>query len=284
METAFDHSNDAASCPFARVDRAAATDLASLERLLGAPARAWAPIGVPPFAHVEIEPGRTVYHEGQSIASLYLIHAGSAKVVRNEDDGYEQVCDFVGPGDLLGVESMMSGVYAHSVVALTAMTVWAIPLRLIAEYRERFVGFDQQLRSQLCRRVARLEALVWQMSAIGAERRLARFIVRLVEEARRRGQSVEHFHLPMSRRDIASHLGLAHESISRALTSLTARRLLGVRLRDLVVLDLDGIVDFARCTRGSPREEGAASPSTSTSPTWWPAQASDLATAWRHAA
>lgn len=225
-------------------------DVAALEALLGAPVTEWAPSGVPPFAKLHLDAGRTLFHEGAKVSAVYLLQAGAAKLVRTEDDGYEQVCEFVHAGDLIGVESILSSVHAHSVVALNPLTVWAVPLQSVNELRARFPAFDQQIKAQLCRRVARLEALVWQMSAIGAERRLARFIVRTIEEARAVGQSPCRIHLEMNRRDIASLLGLAHESISRALTSLSGRGLLAVCRRDLHVLDWHGIVEFAKCTRG----------------------------------
>jgi len=256
-------------------------DMASMERLLDAPAVEWAPGGVAPFARVHLDLGRTLFHEGARLTALYLVESGAAKIVRTEDDGYEQVCEFAGAGDLLGVESMFSGSYAHSVVALTPLALWSIPFHAVSELRQRFRGFDQQLKAQLCQRVGRLEGLVWQMSAIGAERRLARFIVRTVEEVRRRGEPGEQIRLPMSRRDIASHLGLAHESISRALTSLAARNFLSVDRRDLRIHDLDGIADFARCTRGGQDDDGMSN-HTRTRSDWRPAVT--MQELWRDAA
>lgn len=280
MESSLLFTAPASRRPLPRAS-AAASELAGIAQLFDAPAGEWAPCGVSPFAKVQLGAGRPVFHEGARLAALYLLHAGEAKVVRTEDDGYEQVCDFVGPGDLLGAESLFSGIHTHALVALTPVTMSAIPVQAVAELRCRFAGFDQQLKSQLCRRVERLEGLVWQMSAMGAERRLARFLLRTVAEARRRGEGGVVLHLEMSRRDIASHLGLAHESISRGLTSLAARGLVSVHRRDLHIIDLEGIAEFARCTRG-PGVDDAGHMPCGAAHAWVPRK--DLQEIWRHAA
>jgi CRP-like cAMP-binding protein len=53
--------------------------------------------------------------------------------------------------------------------------------------------------------------------------------VRLSSDARLQDVQAPVIELPMSRWDIASHLGLAHESVSRALTSLARREFLQVQ-------------------------------------------------------
>ena len=94
------------------------------------------------------------------------------------------------------------------------------------------------------------------MAAVGADRRTARFLVHMSRRMAGRGYSTLRLRLRMSRRDIAAHLGLAHESISRALTSLADAGLLAVRCRDIEILDLPALEAFALSTRG--HSEGPA--------------------------
>lgn len=237
------------------------SDAACLQALLGVSARDWAPCGIPPFAKVRLNAGRTLFYEGARMNAVYLVSAGQAKALRTEDDGYEQVCDFMGCGDLLGIESLAAGVYGHSAVALTPMTLWAIPSLAIPDLCSRLPGFDHQIKLHLCRAISRLTSLVWQMSATTAERRLARFIVLTSKDAQCRGVTSVRIHFEMNRRDIASYLGLAHESVSRALSNLSARQLISVDRRNVNVLDMDAIVSFSRSTRGAealPTEEMTA--------------------------
>lgn len=64
------------------------------------------------------------------------------------------------------------------------------------------------------------------------------------------GQSPHFLHLCMGRRDIASLLGVAHETVSRSFTALSEAGYLRVANRNIEVLDLDRLQHFARHTRG----------------------------------
>jgi CRP/FNR family transcriptional regulator len=63
------------------------------------------------------------------------------------------------------------------------------------------------------------------------------------------GQSPRRFRLRMGRRDIASHLGVAHETVSRSFQALARWSLLSVSNREVEILDMDGLKTLAHCTR-----------------------------------
>ena len=63
----------------------------------------------------------------------------------------------------------------------------------------------------------------------------------------------------MGRRDIASMLGVAHETVSRSFTALAVARLIHVNDRDVEILDMDGLKAYSRSTRRSLDDIGAAS-------------------------
>jgi CRP/FNR family transcriptional regulator, anaerobic regulatory protein len=60
----------------------------------------------------------------------------------------------------------------------------------------------------------------------------------------------------MTRRDIASYLGVAHETVSRSFAELVGWGFLRVDNREVDILDLEGLRTFSSCTR-RPHEEGA---------------------------
>jgi CRP/FNR family transcriptional regulator len=57
-------------------------------------------------------------------------------------------------------------------------------------------------------------------------------------------------YLRMTRRDIASHLGVAHETVSRSFTALADWGYIRVLNRDVEVLDPDGLRAYSLITRG----------------------------------
>jgi CRP/FNR family transcriptional regulator len=88
------------------------------------------------------------------------------------------------------------------------------------------------------------------MSAVAAEVRVARFLLQQSARAATNGQSPCRLLLRMSRRDIASYLGLAHETISRCLTLFARWGCLAVRNREVEILDPQALSACARSTRG----------------------------------
>jgi CRP/FNR family transcriptional regulator len=60
----------------------------------------------------------------------------------------------------------------------------------------------------------------------------------------------------MSRRDIASYLAVAHETVSRSFTALANWGLVKVDNREVDVVDMDGLRSLARSTRRQIDEAG----------------------------
>ena len=53
----------------------------------------------------------------------------------------------------------------------------------------------------------------------------------------------------MGRREIASLLGVAHETVSRSFSALAALGMVDVSDREVEILDMEGLKRFARSTR-----------------------------------
>jgi CRP/FNR family transcriptional regulator len=80
--------------------------------------------------------------------------------------------------------------------------------------------------------------------------RLARFIVWWSNRMAERGQSPRRLLLRMSRRDIGSLLGVAHETVSRSFSNFVDQGLLRVDNREIEIMDFAGLKARTRNTRG----------------------------------
>lgn len=208
--------------------------------------------------------GATLVHENATAHCLHMVLAGDFKLCRVSADGYEQVLDFAGRFDVLGFDGVGSGRYGATAVALEDAAVYTMGLAEVEALRRASTAFDRQWQAALSRQMKRLGELAMLMAAVSADRRVARFLLQLSRRMAAGGQSACRLRLRMSRRDIASHLGLAHESISRALTTLAAQGLVQVHLRDIAIVDHAALEEFARCTRGEAAHgpRGAVAPMT----------------------
>jgi CRP/FNR family transcriptional regulator, anaerobic regulatory protein len=206
--------------------------------------------GVLPPRLQRVPAGTTLVHENGTAHCFHMVLAGDFKLCKVSADGYEQVLDFAGRFDVLGFDGLGSGRYAASAVALEDASVYTMGVAEVEALRRASPAFDRQWQAALGRQLSRLGELAVLMAAVSADRRVARFLLQLSRRMAGCGQSPRRLRLRMSRRDIASHLGLAHESISRALGTLGGLGLLEVHFRDIEIADHAGLEDFARCTRG----------------------------------
>jgi CRP/FNR family transcriptional regulator, anaerobic regulatory protein len=206
------------------------------------------------FAVQRVARGGTLVHEGSHAEAIYVVQAGGFKCVKTAEDGYEHVLGFGWRRDVIGYDGLADAHYAFSAVALEDSRVVVVPLARLAELRRVETAFDAALQCAVSRQVAHAGEIAELMAAVAAEVRLARFLVQLSARMAERGQSPRRLLLRMNRRDIANHIGVAHETISRSLRLLSDSGWLRVDHRDIEILDLPGLRRCARVTRGAPDE------------------------------
>jgi len=193
--------------------------------------------------------GDTLYGEGARADAFYFVRAGTFKTVNTGEDGYEQVLGFTGRGEALGFDAIGMGRYGNEAIALEESSVYVVPLRTYFARGPRSRALDEAVFRAISHALLRRSELANVMAAVAAEVRLARFLTHLSQQMQSRGQSPRRFHLRMSRRDIASYLGVAHETISRSFGTLVAWGLVTVDNREVEIMDLEMLKTLAGGTR-----------------------------------
>jgi len=194
--------------------------------------------------------GTALYHEGARAQAIYFVGVGTFKSLHIAEDGYEQVLGFTGRAEVLGYDAVYSGCHPTTAVALEDSTVHALALADLFTLCKRVPGLDHAIHLTLSRQLTHQVEIASLMAAVAAEVRLARFLVQLSERMAERGQSPRRMLLRMSRRDIASHIGVAHETVSRSFSVLVQWGCLAVCNREVEILDLERLKACASSTRG----------------------------------
>lgn len=236
----------------ARTDPRPATAPAALQRLFGDDIAAWMPGGVCPFPLMRLAPDTTLIHEGSSARLVHVIQAGHFKILRTCEDGYEQVLDFADTGDLLGCDSLADGRHASGAVALEESWVFALPIQDVHRMCADLPAVALRWQAAMAGQITRAGDRAWVMGAVGAEKRVTRFLLLNLQRQAARGESSRRLRLRMCRRDLASHLGLSHESVSRSFTLLTETGMLRVDNREIELCDPSALQALAYSTRGYP--------------------------------
>ena len=183
--------------------------------------------------HRPLKTGRVLVRQGEVMDSLYALRVGSLKAVINEARGAEHVVGFRFPGTLIGLAEPEQQNWARTFVALEDTWLCRIPLSSI----------DDPLRRQLVRLVSERLRQEYEyhltLAFKSGARKLAAFFMEISDNFRARGLSAQRFHLPMSYIDIASYLGMRHESVSRTLAKLQESGLIEKRGKFIQITDLD---------------------------------------------
>ncbi|AKJ29491.1 Crp/Fnr family transcriptional regulator [Caldimonas brevitalea] len=201
------------------------------------------------FPTRRVRAGGHLVHEGAPFENLYFVGAGTFKCVQTDQDGYELVQAFALRGDSIGLDGYGTGRYLASAVALEDSVVAVLPWRDVAGVERGSTALQDLLLRAASRELQRKNAVLQVMAAVGAEVRVARFLLQMTGRQAALGFSSHRVSLRMSRRDIASHLGIAHETVSRSLSALADWGYIRVSHRDVEILDAPALAQFQRYTR-----------------------------------
>lgn len=218
-----DRQTRCAECPGRTMSLCSRLDGAGLERLAAI------------ASTMEFHRGDVIFEQAETLQHVFLITEGIIKLYRALPNGNRQILGFLGPGDVLGGIKLGTAAYSTA-QAITKSRVCAFDrpafLRLL------------NTRSDLCFTMLitatdEIEAHNDQIILIARKRvteRLASFLLTLASRWRTDGRSDIRVELPMSRADIADHLGSTVESISRTFTRLRKSGLIETPAHDSVVL------------------------------------------------
>jgi CRP/FNR family transcriptional regulator len=214
------------------------------------------PILDSPIPVRRLHEGETLYREGATADAIYFVRAGTFKAFSTGFDGYEQVLGFSSQADLLGFDAIGEGRYSNETSALEEGSVFVVSLREFFCMPARSAMLDRAVFGAVSMAMRQRGAIADMMGAVSAEVRLARFLLQLSRRMCARGQSGSRLQLRMSRRDIASYLGVAHETVSRSFSALVAMKLVLADTRDIEITDMDGLNALSHATRRPPEELG----------------------------
>jgi CRP/FNR family transcriptional regulator len=194
----------------------------------------------------------TLMREGSRFESLYFVGAGTFRCLQSAPEGTEQVQEFATKGDVLGLEGVSEGSYCTSAVALEESMVAVVPFRDLVDTGHEAPALERMLhRVESCALVRKVRVLQI-MSTARAEVRVARFLLEWASRQAALGYSPRRLRMRMTRRDIATHLGVAHETVSRSFSLLASWGLIKVGLREIEILDPSAL----RSLHGEPRGAG----------------------------
>ena len=185
--------------------------------------------------------GDQLFSAGERFRSLYAVRSGSIKVLTLTDSGEEQVLGFYLPGEIIGMDAIDSSIHDCTAVALETSSICELSLDRLECLGREILPLQHQMNRMYAHEIARSHSMLRLLGRKNAEQRLASFLINLSERLATRGFSSHEFNLSMSRSDIANHLGLALETVSRLLARFQEGHLVAVNRRYIHLLKPDAL-------------------------------------------
>ena len=191
--------------------------------------------------------GEVIHRPGDDVSHLLVVHRGRVRISHLAPTGQERLLRVLDPGDFVGEAAFVTGArpddWATALADVELCSFDHADLRaLVAQYPDIAV----RMLHAVTERLEAAERRIAELTSSDVEARLAGYLIDL-PTTRRDGQVVAR--LPLAKKDIASLLGTTPETLSRRLAALDEAGLIGVRGRDVVLLDPIGLE--ARATVGA---------------------------------
>jgi len=158
--------------------------------------------------------GDILYRQGDSRTAWFEVDSGIIRTCRHHSDGSRQVVGFFFEGDVFGTDREHHSTTAEAVT--DAVVTRVCQTNAVDSVNGVLPdGFLQRA----------LESADRSLFLFGRRKAASRLAAFLIHFAERSG-STDKIHLPMSRDDIADHLGLTVETVSRTFSELARRGVL----------------------------------------------------------
>ena len=170
---------------------------------------------------------RVVFTQDDDLDQVYVITRGLVKLYRDTPNGRRQITGFLGPGDLLGGIKRSAGAHCTA-ETITELDVCGFEKQSFAEFLRVNPALCFAL---LVTAMDEIEAQYDHQILLGRRQvheRLAAFLLLLSRRWKRGDEDSNLVHTLMHRNDIADHLGVTSETISRTFTKFRDDRLIRV--------------------------------------------------------
>jgi CRP/FNR family transcriptional regulator, nitrogen fixation regulation protein len=166
-----------------------------------------------------------IYREKEPAEHLYKITSGTVRTCKVLVDGRRHIGAFYLPGDMFGLEP------GDSHMASAEAVVDAEVLVIRRSRATTFPSWDDEVTCLMSRELQRTQEHLLLLIKTAPER-VATFLLEMAARIR----SSDEVELPMSRRDVADHLGLTIETVSRTLTQLENQSVIALPTAKRIVL------------------------------------------------
>jgi CRP/FNR family transcriptional regulator len=180
--------------------------------------------------------GETLFSQGDAARAFFFVRRGDVRLYRLSSDGHVHVLHHVRAGQSFGEAAVLSfrRYPAHAIAVEDSTEVVEIGAHTFLQVFRDDPRLSAAMVSSLCMRLHGLVERVEELSEPNAGARLARFLLRQPAQGRGDPLTIE---LSMAKKELAAHLAIVPETLSRLLRKWQDDGVLRSNGRVLEILD-----------------------------------------------
>jgi CRP/FNR family transcriptional regulator len=168
----------------------------------------------------------TLFNGGDRETLIYRVISGVVALFKILANGRRQITGFALPGDFIGLD-FASHRPCHA-EAVTPVRLRCVAKEAVHKAARENPAIAYKLYEAVAADLGAAQDLALTLGQRTAPESVAAFLLLLSRRNARRGEDALRIDLPMRRTDIADHLGLTIETVSRTLTRFKRRGLIGL--------------------------------------------------------
>lgn len=187
-----------------------------------------------------------LFRQGDSAERLHVLLKGSLKLTQVTPDGQQVLLHYVHAGQAFAILAVLGGIeYPVSAQAVEDSLVLTWDRESINDLMMRFPQIALRALEVMARQAREFQDRIRELSTERVERRLARALLRLAQQAGSRVQDGVRINLSISRQDLAEMTGTTLFTVSRTLSQWESQGLIETRRGKVLIRSPHELVTIA---------------------------------------
>ncbi|PJA32242.1 MAG: Crp/Fnr family transcriptional regulator [Zetaproteobacteria bacterium CG_4_9_14_3_um_filter_53_7] len=193
---------------------------------------------------VSLAKGNVLFRQGDRCTGFYLVLCGGIRLVFTAADGREHIAKIAVAGDHFAEAVMFLGhPYPLDAFAMKETELLFVSKDAVDSCLAKHPDFARILIANLSGQLHHFANQIATLTLHSAMQRVIGYLLRYIETGQKSGRAV-HFTLPASKHDIASHLNISPETLSRSFRQLDDLGLMTVEAREINIPDIEKFRNF----------------------------------------
>lgn len=169
--------------------------------------------------HRQVESDAFFFHQGEPATTLYVLTQGRVRLTQVTPEGHQVILRFIGPGHMFGgIAALGEKIYPAAAQAVDDCKALAWDGETMHRLMERYPRIALNALELLAERIQTVQDRYRELATERVERRIARALLRLVQQTGRRVEAGVLIDMPLSRQDLAEMTGTTLYTVSRTLS------------------------------------------------------------------